>query len=163
MNRCTSVYPHSVSHSNHALAKGFTLVEILIVVIILGILAAIVIPQFSNASTDARVTNMQSQLQTLRSTVELYRLQHRDETPKLLTGGGWQLFTGRTLVDGTIDATGPMGPYMPHPPVNPLTQTSDIAEAGSSSAGATPGWYYDEETGQIYGANSQGEQSDSGS
>ena len=33
---------------------GFTLVEILIVVIILGILAAIVIPNFTNASTDAR-------------------------------------------------------------------------------------------------------------
>ena len=40
--------------------KGFTLVEILIVVIILGILAAIVIPQFANASGDARTTNLRA-------------------------------------------------------------------------------------------------------
>ena len=47
-------------------SKGFTLVEILIVVIILGILAAIVIPQFTNASSDARKNSLTSQLQTVR-------------------------------------------------------------------------------------------------
>ena len=49
--------------------SGFTLVEILIVVIILGILAAIVIPQFTNASQDARNSSLLSQLQTLRFVV----------------------------------------------------------------------------------------------
>ena len=47
--------------------KGFTLVEILIVVIILGILAAIVIPQFTQASNDARESSLSSELQTVRS------------------------------------------------------------------------------------------------
>ena len=65
--------------------SGFTLVEILIVVIILGILAAIVIPQFTSASQDARKSNMTSQLQSLRAQVELYKLQHRDTPPKLIT------------------------------------------------------------------------------
>ena len=41
---------------------GFTLVEILIVVIILGILAAIVIPQFTQASTEARISNLKTNL-----------------------------------------------------------------------------------------------------
>ena len=45
-------------------SSGFTLVEILIVVIILGILAAIVIPQFTNASNDARQNSVASTLQT---------------------------------------------------------------------------------------------------
>ena len=59
--------------------SGFTLVEILIVVIILGILAAIVIPQFTNASQDARKSSLTSQLQTMRSQIALYELQHNDQ------------------------------------------------------------------------------------
>lgn len=65
--------------------KGFTLVEILIVVVILGILAAIVIPQFSQASTDSKVSSLKSNLQTIRSQIALYKIQHNDETPALAT------------------------------------------------------------------------------
>ena len=61
--------------------KGFTLIEILIVVIILGILAAIVIPQFSNASTSAKTSAVVSTAQSLRSQVALYKLQHNDVLP----------------------------------------------------------------------------------
>jgi len=71
-------------------SKAFTLVEILIVVIILGILAAIVIPQFTNASQDARKSSLVSQLQTLRSQIELFKLQHGDTLPDLLTN--WDPF-----------------------------------------------------------------------
>ena len=53
--------------------KAFTLIEILIVVVLLGILAAIVIPQFSDASTDAKLSAQASDLHTLRSQVQLYR------------------------------------------------------------------------------------------
>src|SRR5437762_11962410 len=90
------------------LKRGFTLVEILIVVIILGILAAIVIPQFTNASQDARKNSLTSQLQTVRSQLELAKLQHRDSvSTKLLAGGAtaWDDLTTKTNDDYTTTGT----------------------------------------------------------
>ena len=65
--------------------RGFTLVEILIVVVILGILAAIVVPQFTQASTEAKMNSVCSNLQSLRSQIELYKVQHNDTLPDLDT------------------------------------------------------------------------------
>ena len=128
--------------------KGFTLVEILIVVIILGILAAIVIPQFTNASTEARNSNVRSQLQTMRSQIELYKLQHKDVAPLLVTTG-WTVFTEYTDIDGNVaaakDATHIYGPYMNAAPINPLSASSVVAAA----AGDDTGWVYDETTGAL--------------
>jgi prepilin-type N-terminal cleavage/methylation domain-containing protein len=59
-----------------AVQKGFTLVELLIVVIILAILAAIVIPQFSSATTDTQEAALDSNLGGLRNAIELYKAQH---------------------------------------------------------------------------------------
>ena len=125
---------------------GFTLVEILIVVIILGILAAIVIPQFTNASTEARWSSTASLLQTLRSQIELYKLQHGDALPDLIAGtdnngntGNWVVFTGPTTF-----GTNTYGPYMqqlPKNPMNGLSSIEDLAQGGTPAGGA--GWAYD--------------------
>src|SRR3954463_12097700 len=96
--------------------SGFTLVEILIVVIILGILAAIVIPQFTNASQDARESSLLSQLQTLRSQIELYKLQHKDKLPNLVAD--WTPLTTKTDSDGLTVGALDFGPYMQSAPTN---------------------------------------------
>ncbi len=131
---------------------GFTLVEILIVVIILGILAAIVIPQFTEASNDARTSALASDLQTLRSQIELYKIQHLEVLP----GGGTASFllalTGRTDVYGAVDAAGAFGPYLQKFPTNPFTNTDTVEiEAGVAGLGAgNCGWHFDTTTGQIH-------------
>ena len=62
---------------------GFTLVELLIVAIILAILAAVVIPQFGESAQDTKISVVKSSLHTVRSQLELYRLQHNTRYPSL--------------------------------------------------------------------------------
>ncbi len=65
---------------------GFTLVELLIVVIIIAILAAIVVPQFSTATADAQEAALDANLAGLRSAIELYRVQHGGVYPSAVSG-----------------------------------------------------------------------------
>jgi len=113
--------------------RGFTLIEILIVVVILGILAAIVVPQFTNASQEATASSIRSQLQTLRGQIELYRVRN-----------------GGTLPAGFDDLLSPpagQAPYLTQEPVAPNnweyvfgdnTNTADITETIHVTCSALP-------------------------
>ncbi len=129
--------------------KGFTLVEILIVVIILGILAAIVIPQFSNASQDARRSSLQSTVQTLRSQIELYKLQHGDAIPDVITA--WDPLTKVSTYGGVN-----FGPYMQSTPTNQMVDPTveSVVAAGSSATApdGKAGFYFEAASGKIWGA-----------
>jgi general secretion pathway protein G len=131
--------------------NAFTLVEILIVVIILGILAAIVIPQFTEASNDARTSALSNDLQTVRSQLELYKVQHLDNYPP--TAGGAAGFiaqlTSRTNQAGTIGtdaALFPLGPYLQKFPTDQFN-TFNTLEIGAGPVGNpgdnTTGWFWD--------------------
>src|SRR5437763_17041101 len=81
--------------------SAFTLIEILIVVIILGILAAIIIPRFANASKDAKRAALSSQLNQVRAQVQLYTIEHGDQRPPNLTGNNWTDLINQSVYNGT--------------------------------------------------------------
>ena len=136
--------------------KGFTLVEILIVVVILGILAAIVIPQFTDASTQAKESSLRADLQMLRSQIELYKIQHNDVLPGTASGVDFAAAMMRyTTVLGALAGTqapgdGVYGPYMQTIPTNQFNDGNDVtaATADTGSAGTT-GWFFNTTTGHI--------------
>ncbi len=124
--------------------SGFTLVEILIVVVILGILAAVVIPQFSEASTEAKFASLCTDLQTLRSQIELYKIQHNDIPPTFAN------FTAQmtTQTDITGAAGTDFGPYMQKVATNQFNNFATLDDTGTIGDNVG-GWEYDEATGQI--------------
>lgn len=129
----------------HAKNQGFTLVEILIVVVILGILAAIVIPQFSDASTQSKISSLQSSLQTMRSQISLFKIQHNDSAPNADTfTNEMTLYTD--INRGTAaakDGTHIYGPYLQSVPRNPFTNGNTVGTA------TTDDWQYDATEGTI--------------
>ena len=126
--------------------KAFTLVEVLIVVIVLGILAAIVVPQFSTASGDANLSSLTTNLQTIRSQIELYRLQHNDTYPTLAAFVAQM--TAGTNVSGAAGTD--FGPYLLAIPPNPFSGVNTVTNTATPAA--TLGWFYNETTG-VFQAN----------
>jgi type II secretion system protein G len=120
--------------------SGFTLVEILIVVVILGILAAIVIPQFTSASTEAKESALVSDLQSVRSQVELYKIHHNDNLPGTQGETFVVAMTSKTNQDGVV-GTGAgyrFGPYMQRIPDNPFCATVGSENAVTEAAARIP-------------------------
>jgi len=140
--------------------KGFTLVEILIVVIILGILAAMIIPQFSSATESAKASMLMDDLRVMRSQMEVFKAQHQGVAPGFPNCDTTQTPTESTLQEhimqsstpaGATAAVGtagyPYGPYMKEIPTNPINGKSSILVIPSANpCPNTPsgqyGWIY---------------------
>ena len=63
-------------HTNNRRQDGFTLIEIMVVVIIIGILAAIVAPNVIGRVDDARITAAKSDIATIEGALKMYRLDN---------------------------------------------------------------------------------------
>lgn len=138
--------------------NGFTLVEILIVVIILAVLAMIVLPLFANSTNDSRKAALVDQLHQVRVQVQLYTLQH-DDTRPFLSDLDWD-----DLITITQDAAGAnRGPYLQRVPRNPMNQFTRVLVVnadpafGDPVAGAEIGWVYNPMSGTFWATNTLGD------
>ncbi len=135
--------------------KAFTLIEILVVVVLLGILAAIVVPQLSGASDQAREVAFRNDIRLVRTQIELYKLQHNGLYPGYAVQGDGSLsewsgerfilqMVGTTDTDGDLGGTG-CGPYLERFPTNSYLGGSEDAASVKEGVpdGEGAGWVFD--------------------
>jgi len=129
--------------------RGFTLVELLVVVIILAILAAIVVPQLKSSSQDAKVSALDTDLSAMRNSVELFYHQHNSIYPGVVKQhegvahtSTYDAFVKQLTfcsdangnTDTTCDNTFKYGPYLKKGvPKNPLPNAAATTDAQAST------------------------------
>ena len=135
---------------NKTRRNAFTLIEVLIVVVIMAVLAATIIPQFASSTEDAKKSQQDFNLHTLRSQIELYRVQHSGVYPAITNN--IQQLVSKTKVDGTIDAVnGTLGPYILEKlPANAFTNSATVSASTTGTERTGGGWLYDAATGRVW-------------
>ena len=159
--------------------SGFTLIEILIVVILLGILATIIIPQVSVSTDDAKLNALTTNLTQMRNSIEVYYYQHGNAYPGAAVPSTVPIgecgttalaficqLTRYTDEDGNVgnskDATFKYGPYVKGGdlPDNPFNSKSDVTIDATevditvkASAGINTGYKFYALTGVLMAAD----------
>ena len=147
--------------------RAFTLVEIMIVVVLLGILAAVVLPLVAGSSISAKESALALDLQMIRRYVLIYTSQHLEVRPGYPNGDITQAPTGQVFVEQMTMSSNPAGqtaaigtagfergPYLMKIPVNPLNNLNTVqmlgdAENFPANADNSHGWIYKASTSEV--------------
>ena len=127
----------------HRNEKGFTLIELVIIIVILGILAAVAIPRYQDMSAQAKEAAARGSIGNLRSAVTIFYANQAVTTGTAT----WPTLVQLTTFNTVLATTVPKNPYQ-------LTANApDSVVTGvtpGTIVGARGGWAYLESTGQIW-------------
>ena len=144
-----------------AQARGFSMLELVIVIAILGIVAAIAVPRLSRGTDGAADAALKRDLATMRNALELFRAEHNgalppagDIMPAMLI---YSDHTGKTF-HSEKNTTQYFGPYLREPPPLPVGRRKGNRELAAVDAVGV-GWIYNASAGTIK-ANTDSDEKD---
>ncbi|MBW8034661.1 MAG: type II secretion system protein [Planctomycetes bacterium] len=128
--------------------KGITIPEFFIILILLGMVTAMAMPRISNAKSDIKMNDLMSNLQLVRSSIVLYKVEHDGLLPGQQIKGGEVSEEDFLKAIGGSDSNGKR--YLDKMPRNPFNGLCSVRTGGFDLGSATGGgWFFNTKTGRF--------------
>ena len=129
--------------SNLSGEKGFTLIELVIIIVILGILAAVAIPKYQDITGEAKEASCRAALGSIRSGITIYYANQAVKNGQ----AAWPPIDSLTTVGSVMMHGIPANPYQ-HP--DSASDSILVGYSKGTTIGTSGGWVYNDSTGEIW-------------
>lgn len=125
--------------------KGFTLIELVIIIVALGIIASVAIPKYKSVVEESRSASCQAALGGMRSGISIYYARQALETGTAV----WPPYDSLRTIGVVMEQAIPKNPYCTRFPDSIVSVGAGVAK-GTLRNGSRPGWVYKPSTGEIW-------------
>lgn len=123
----------------------FSRVKVVIIAVAFGVAARTIAPQFTEASNEAKVSELVDGLEAMRAQLDLYRAQHGDCLPPTDSFASFE--------SAMTTKVGQYGPYVKKIPTNPFNDLKTVRFDGEPAGVGKAGWRLDTESGLFQADN----------